>query len=340
MPKCIYCREEKPTAEFNREHVVPESCGRFREALVAHNLVCASCNAYFGRTLDLTLARGTDEGLQRYLYGVKPKSEVERFRYDALTIHYQGDGDYHGAILRLTPDADTRSGFRATPIDQVGFSRADGEGFVWLPLNEVYSGSWKTRNDLDPKKGVRIYAEDHQDVRSYLATEGIKPSSWREMVRQGDSEEEVLVHQVSRVTTEVERAIAKIAFNYLAASNGAEFALLPEFDPVRRFVRFGEDDGDGFVHVDAADILPLPRPEGTPEHHRPVVHVVTAEYSLHKTSVIGQVSLFGGMRYVVCHAETAVPGLRRSGHLYNVADLRVRRLGNRHDGPPPQSRSL
>jgi HNH endonuclease len=332
VPRCIYCLEAKLPAEFNREHVIPESCGRFRDTLVAHELVCAACNSHFGQTLDLTLARGTDEGLQRYLYGVKPKEEVERFRYDALTIHYQGEGDYHGAILRLTADPSAPNGFRAVPIDQIGFAMADGSGFEWMPLKEAYSGAWKERVDLDPRRGVRIYAEDHQAVREYLKAEGVDLPTWRQMVRPGDPNDEVLVQQVSRVTTDVERAIAKIAFNYLAVSNGAEFALRPEFDRIRRFIRLGEKQSEGFIHVDADDILPLPRPPGTPEDHRPVVHIVTVEYSLHETSAIGQVSLFGGLRYVVCHAESPVPGLSRSGHLYNVADLSVARLGNKDDG--------
>ena len=319
---------------------MPESCGRFRDAPVAHELVCTSCNSYFGRTLDLVLARGTDEGLQRYFFDMKPKEAVEQFRYDALTIHYQGEGDYHGALLRLTADPEGPRGFRATPIDQVGFAATDGTGFEWMPLREVYSGAWKERGDLDASMGIRIYAEDHEAVRAYLRGEGVDLPAWRHMVREGDPTEDVLVHQVSRITTDVERAIAKVAFNYLAFSNRADFALLPAFNPVRRFVRFGEEQRDDFVHVDAEDIIFIPQPPGTPEDHRPVMHVVTVEYSRLLTSVIGQVSLFGGLRYVVCHADTPVPGLRRSGHLFNVADLGVIRLRNRHDEPTASGKSV
>jgi hypothetical protein len=340
VPRCIYCLEDKPPGDFNREHVVPESCGRFRNALVAHELVCSSCNAFFGGTLDLILARGTDEGLQRYFYDVKPKESVEQFRYDALAIKYQGPGDYHGALLRLTADPDAPRGFRATPIDQVGFAEKDGAGFDWLPLKEVLSGAWKTREDLDPTKGIRIYARDHGAVRDYLMGEGIDLPVWRQMVREDDPNEEVVVHQVAHITSDVERAIAKIAFNYLAFSNGADFALQSPFDGVRRFVRFGENKGDGFIHADAEEIISIPVPPGTPDDHRPVMHVVTVEYSAPMTSVIGQVSLFGGLRYVVCHAETPVPGLRRYGHLYNVADLNVIPLGNRRDHPTDPAESL
>ncbi|MQA89233.1 MAG: hypothetical protein GEU90_03205 [Gemmatimonas sp.] len=327
LPRCIYCLKGGVATDFNREHVIPESCGRFQDALVAHELVCTSCNSYFGGSLDLILARGTDEGLQRYFFEVKPKEEIARFRYDALTIHYQGGGDYNGAILRLSADPSATNGFRATPIEQVGFALSSGLGFEWMPLKDVYEGVWKERDDLDPKKGVRIYASDHEAVRTFLKAEGVDLPSWRQMARDDDSSEEVLVHQVSRITTDVERAIAKISFNYLALVNGAAFALRPDFDPIRRFIRFGQEQQVGFIHVDTNEVLSLPRPPGTPEDQRPVVHVLTVEYSLHETSVIGQVSLFGGFRYVVCHAETAVPGLRRSGHLYNVAELSVVRLG-------------
>ena len=51
-----------------------------------------------------------------------------------------------------------------------------------------------------------------------------------------------------RVTAEIEftfdkmiaRAVAKIAFNYLAKTQGADFVLPQDFDSVRRFIRHSE----------------------------------------------------------------------------------------------------
>src|SRR6187551_2390052 len=71
MPTCLYCRETKGAVLFNREHVVPESFGRFRQNFVLKNVVCRDCNDYFGRTLDLKLAPETIEGLDRYKVGGK-----------------------------------------------------------------------------------------------------------------------------------------------------------------------------------------------------------------------------------------------------------------------------
>lgn len=71
MPLCIYCRLDKPPDDFNREHVVQEAFGRFKNNLVLHELVCEECNEYFGNGLDLALARDSLEGLHRYERGLK-----------------------------------------------------------------------------------------------------------------------------------------------------------------------------------------------------------------------------------------------------------------------------
>jgi len=47
----------------------------------------------------------------------------------------------------------------------------------------------------------------------------------------------VKIEQEFFITPLMQRGIAKIAMNYLTSHQGTEFALLPAFDPIRRFVR-------------------------------------------------------------------------------------------------------
>lgn len=332
--ECIYCRETKPVSGFDREHVIPEAFGGFRHAPVLSGAVCRECNSFFGRTLDLRLARGSEEGFQRYVWNVRDPANVADFRYDSLTFQYEGEGDYHGCFLRLTADPEAADGFRATPIDQVGFSRADGGGWEWLTLRQVYRGEWRTRSDLDTARGVKIYAADPDVVRSYLESEGVAFPKWRQMTREGESGNAARVLQTARITHDIRRVMAKIAFNYLAFVHGASFALRPAFDQIRRFVRHGKG-GDDLVHADDGD--PIPWPPDTPEGHRPLVHVVTLEHATNADVVIGQVCLFSGVRYQVVLTEESVPDLQYSGHLFNVADLQAYLLGNRRQSDPPGS---
>ena len=315
--QCIYCLEPKPAADFNREHVVPAAFGNFNSALVLGACVCESCNTYFGANLDLTLARGSDEGFQRYLWDSRPPEQIEQFKYDSVTFQYNGEGDYQGCLLHLTADLEDPNGFRATPIDQVGFARRDEDGFIWMGLDEVSEGTWRNRNDLNPQAGIKVYARDHESVRAYLEEQGASFPNWRQMVRDGESGDEAPVVQVAEFTRDLRRAVAKISFNYLAYTNGPQFALRPQFDVSRRFIRYGEC-GENLVDID--DESPIPLPPNTPDGHRPVVHVVTVERAVNTNAVIGQVLLCGGLRYQIVLSEQRADDLRASGHLYNVGD--------------------
>lgn len=47
--KCIYCLEDKQSNYFkNREHVLPESFGSFKNNFTLKNMVCDVCNVFLG----------------------------------------------------------------------------------------------------------------------------------------------------------------------------------------------------------------------------------------------------------------------------------------------------
>ena len=331
--QCIYCLKTRLVEEFNREHVVPAAFGSFRDALVLIDCVCERCNTYFGATLDLRLARGTDEGFQRYLWNIRPPEQIAQFRYDSATFRYNGEDEYRGCLLRLIADPEAPNGFRATPIDQVGFARRDADGFIWIGLDEILEGAWQDRNDLNPQAGIKIYARDPKSVIAYFEAQGVSSPNWRPMVREGESGDEASVLQVGEITKDLRRVVAKISFNYMAYVHDAQFALLPQFNEVRRFIRYG-DGGEGLVDIDNES--PIPLPPDPPDGHRPVMHVVTVETTVNSDAVIGQVSLFGGLRYQIVLSEQIVDNLRLSGHVYNVGDRCIYELGNRRQPEAPR----
>ena len=62
--KCIYCLKNKHFKQFNRDHVIPESFGKFgTNTPTLINLVCRDCNQYFGINIENDLGRDS-------LYGV------------------------------------------------------------------------------------------------------------------------------------------------------------------------------------------------------------------------------------------------------------------------------
>lgn len=100
----------------------------------------------------------------------------------------------------------------------------------------------------------------------------------------------------------IARAIAKIAFNYLAKISGAtvpDFVFKSMFDDVRRFVRYDEGGARSFVQVAAAgdSLLPEDRAE-SPDH---ILAVKWEERE--KGYVLGFVKLFGYAEYVIRLAD-------------------------------------
>ena len=100
------------------------------------------------------------------------------------------------------------------------------------------------------------------------------------------------------VTTEVEarfenihaRAISKIAFNYLAKMLGAEFALRPEFNGIRGFVRYGEGAAGSFFTFDSESRFRSAA--GAERRHSE--HVLLLDWNDRRDELIVRVQLFGG----------------------------------------------
>ena len=101
--RCIYCLEKKPRGAFNREHVIPESFGKFQDNLVLE-CVCAACNALFAREHDLKLARDSVEGLDRFRWGLEAHAEYKSLgRRSTTRVEVMEDGPLKGVICRFVP---------------------------------------------------------------------------------------------------------------------------------------------------------------------------------------------------------------------------------------------
>jgi hypothetical protein len=327
MPTCIYCLKNKPSGEFTREHVLPRAFGRFKKALVLHEEVCAKCNAYFGRDLDMGLAREGLEGLERFAWGVKAPPELRKFRYNRVRLHALAAGEWEGCILELVEDATPPDGIKAVPVPQVGFARKDGSGFEFYSVEDYLARRWRSDTSIDPIKGVKVIEADEAFVKADLESLGISFSSWRPMAL---APAEPRIQEVVHFPHVHLRALAKIAFNYLAYTHGPDFCLASDFDSTRRYIRRGVEPFLPAVSLSADEIANLPEIERKGE--RFVAHLVTVTVPLNADVTLGQVTLFNWMRYDVVLAHRAVPGLQRHGHLYNPSELEVYGLGYRTRG--------
>jgi hypothetical protein len=255
--ECAYCRETKPASEFNREHVVPESFGKFVENFVLHGRVCQSCNSYFAHELELTLGRDSMEGLERFRSGIAPRKKRRHIVNELVRATYQG-GPYDGAALEFS-ECPSTGRLVLNPVPQLGFSASQTRPVEWL----------------DGTIPIRL---------------------------QGT------------INATIQRAMAKIAFNYLIYHYPA-IALMEQFDPIRRYVRYGLKPGFEPVAISQDSIL-----GGVTEDQQVLVHTVTASWQHASQQVLGQVSLFSWMQYrVTLAAEPFLvpPVCIDSGHVFD-----------------------
>ena len=335
MPTCIYCRGV--TGPFTGEHVVQKGFGSFQNALVIHNTVCHVCNQEFGQTIDLALTRESVEGLERYRFGVRTPSEIEKFMYKSVTLRSKTEGDFEGAQFEQRSDT-TGEKVVARLVPAVAVHRKIGEGFVHFTAAQIAEGTWLQDPKLDWRRGIKVFGDKVAEgrIRALLEGQGVVPIAWRPLSPPGDGE--VTIEQEFEVTPEMQRALAKIVFNYLALCEGPEYALLREFDGIRRFIKDGDLPSSSLPPVISHAGLPFSKinagsvvlKDGL---ERPVVHFVSLGSNAER-NVAGAVTLFSFMTHRVMLAE-AFPGQlpKARAHLYNVKTLEVAELGAAVEGP-------
>lgn len=290
-------------------------------------MVCQACNQYFSKSLDMVLARGSPEGLERYRWGVRSVKEYGKFNRSAVPLSAKVEGDFSDALAELDPDEESLS-LRGKLRPQVGFATKASEKFKYFSFDAFQRGDWKSDPDVDPKKGVRLIECDFDEVKQELAASGVRFSKWRPMLPPDDPARDVIVESQFEFPVDFLRAIAKIAFNYLAFSNGRDTALRKEFDSTRRFIRLGREPFLPSVMLHAGEIY-RPRNISTSADYRPILHIVAVTEPLNAEVVIGQVTLFNAISYDVTLAYSRVSDLRRSGHLFNLRTRKAHIMGQR-----------
>jgi len=320
MPTCIYCRQSK--GPFTREHVIQDGFGRFKNALVIHDAVCHECNQEFSRTIDLALTRSSAEGFERYRFGVKEPAEIAKFKYSSLTLRVRDPGDFHGAqfIQRADP---TGKKLVSHVVPGIAVRRKDGEGFLHITEAQVRDGSWRQNTDVDWRRGIKVYGGGAKgdEIRAVLEAQGVAPSAWRPL--KPPESGVVTVEQEFEFTSEMQRAVAKIGFNYLTHCEDVEYALLEAFDPIRRYIRYGEKPSSSLPPVISLEGLPFDKITAAKEvlkdgPKRPVIHFVNIGTNVYR-NIASAITLFGFMTHRVMLAEAFKgPMPEQRAHLYNV----------------------
>jgi len=328
MPTCIYCRATDPPCGFHREHVIPEALGTFEkgDVITLTQEVCAECNQYFGDTLELFLNRDSAEAMLRFRNGLKDPADVRKFFRRRVHARLPRDGsEFGGAHLDFVPPPAGEPEPYIALVPQFGFARRDGKGWEYFTEQEFRDEpDWPKRiaSDLGPRRVILFTSDESKKRLMELTNErGLPLKDPKEF--QGFKP-----FAAGRVNAEIEltfdkvlaRAVAKIAVNYLAKTHGAELTLRPEFDAVRRFVRYDEGSPPDFVQFAPAPVLR----DFSGKELPPRGHLLTVGWDANGHDVLARVSPFQYIVYIVRLGVNYAGKLEPadSAHLY---DLKLRR---------------
>lgn len=301
--RCIYCLERKSVDRFNREHVLPRSMGSFEP----HNLiiqpstsqccVCESCNSFFGRELDQALARDSFEAVLRFKYGLKSTSKLSELGLKHLTFRLPSTcGDLSGARLRLDIDED---GPIARYLPQVRIRNKKKHNYEFLTIAELSSIAEEVDQYDLRELAIIGQPSPHQErmvqkLREIIHNLGLP-------FRPGDIENggiEIIegIQIISVFDMVMQRAIAKIAFNYLSTALekvSQHLVYSEDFNVVRNFIRYGAEPGFEVVSISKRNLLSADQAAHG--------HLVTLEAGrkFGRQMFIGHVALFNTLTWQV-----------------------------------------
>jgi len=269
------------------------------------------------------MTRETAEAVDRVKSGLKKASEWKASgKRSNLRVEWTATGPLNGAYGKYKPNP-TGDGliFELDPIVGIGKSR---EGpFVWYDLEDVPE---KARLlEFGFQKGMHVYLSfwgvTLEQGLEVLASKGYDID---DLIEQELPEKPGPVHVVSHIGTEQFRTVCKIALNYIAATKGAGYALLPEFSELRRYVLEGNEPTERFVRL-----APPIDVERLPEGKKMLGHFVAVRCLDRR--VVCQLSLFGRFQYFIrmTHVPFALIPDWESAHIFDLEKRVV------HVGPPP-----
>lgn len=322
--KCIYCLEDKPQTSFTKtEHVLPQSFGRFENNFTLNGIVCDDCNQHFGNSLEMDLGRDTFEGISRYEYEVRdPKDFKSLGKRSRLQISV-AEGPFKGALAYLEYSQE-RDIIISKPLPQVGFSHNGSQNYKYFELNKIPDKAELDAQGLDYANKVRVFGDSFEKAGKALAEREIFPKFERETPFLEDGSGKWEFEFEGNIDKIICRAIAKIAFNYLAYWQGSEFVLQSEFDPIRQYIRTGEQKEDSFIQISNKNILVDEPSQGS----KRLIHVVITNWEKNGVSIISRVSLFNFLSYTILLTKEyarPIPNLRK-GHWFNLRNHKIYQL--------------
>jgi hypothetical protein len=321
MATCIYCREELGTEHFNKEHVIPRLFGTFEGNQTLIHTVCSGCNNYFSLNLEHALGRDSFEAIFRLRHGQKLPHEFNGFAGDRLSFRIPAGKPGAGVVVRPAPSPDGSEIVLMLP-PQIGVRR-EGETEFRYYTEEDLTIDGANILPAGKKATLRLLSAKRDDAgleRLRALTRNLQPKFQEEgeidLPPPETIDGQIIVEVRGTIDKLIARAVAKIAFNYMAKHAGTDFALNACFDPIRRFIRYdkGGDDWRQFVRIIDLPLLA----EETPDLRVTRGHVLMLGWRTLATLQV-RVSPYNAVAYEVTMTNS-YPGIWRPlkiGHVFD-----------------------
>lgn len=328
--KCIYCLLDKPKSDFNREHVLQKSFGKFQGALTLIEQVCKDCNSSFGNEIDRILGRDSFEALYRLRYGMKSEIDDIPYKRLTLTIPKEEQSDWAGVKVEIIGLDQNLLIVRRLP--QFGFISKSTGDYVYFTLSEIENGLQLDKLDLDKEADGKIISntsEEWEKLTSFLNNNGLKYELLRDfspIQPIKDEDNKLKLHAELNIDDFLVRGIAKIGFNYMAKMCGSLFATKDCFNDIRDFIRYNK--------LPIRDLSTTIKPTNQPLlandsfNYRRLGHILALEWDITGRHVLARVSLFNSITWTIILAEY-FSGIYREikcCHFYDIQKHSIKEL--------------
>ncbi|MBI4057254.1 MAG: hypothetical protein HY399_06880 [Elusimicrobia bacterium] len=303
--------------KFNKDHVIPEAFGTYgSQTMTLTREVCWDCNAYFGDNIELVVARGGLEAIERIHHGLKPMSELNQINRDRISAEL-GDGPMVGTKIEPVTHGN---------IPQVGLKLKNKEKRDHFTLNQL-EGMERLdleRYDTKATNGILLGADTRETQNHLISELGRLGIRFRETGRAPGANGRLPVDYSFVIDSLTMRMMAKIAFSYSAKMRGGAYLLKKDFDEIRRFIRYDE--------------RPIPRPvkPTTKQLLRNELrgwritdgHLVVSDAVHPGRELVAHVSLFNQLPYriVLCSSYSGKIIYRSFGHHFDFKNKTISEL--------------
>lgn len=307
---------------------MPEAFGTFdTKSFILYDTVCKPCNGHFGRTIEQALSRDSMEALLRLRHGVKPANEARDLPYRKIELKVGQPGPWLGATVVLEADG-TGKGIEPVAVPQVAFRWKGSSESTYIAEAQLDHTSVGPFIGAKPDTlEIRILGPkktDHDRLAQTLKTLGINFVQKGTLSQPIPRDGKVTIEIAFQLDHTIFRAIAKIAFNYIAHQHGAGFVLNTDFDDVRNYIRQGTVPPWG-----PPVVIPFPKPilfDDSRRYRQTNGHLITFDWNYGQTGFLAQVSLFNSITYhvVICPRYSGVwHDAIRTGHHFDLEDRTI-----------------